>query len=74
MILTDAPVGIPLVVRDFSGGKRLSSHLADLGLTPGVEIQLLHGSSAGPVLLQLGENKLALGRGAASKIEVEYSI
>ena len=74
MFLTDAPEGIPLILCGNSGGKRINKYLSGLGLASGIEVELMRGSAAGPVVLRVGENKLVLGRGIASKIEVEYKI
>ncbi len=55
-----------------NGGKMLNKRLADLGLTPGVEIQILRKTFfAGPVQVEVFGSRLVLGRGLASKIIVE---
>ncbi len=50
-------------------GRRLSQRLAELGLTPGVTIQVLH-VNGGPMLIGVRGARLALGRGMAEKIVV----
>lgn len=49
----------------------LSRRLAELGLTPGVEFDVLQ-DGGGPVLIAVRDSRLALGRSAASRILVEY--
>ena len=50
-------------------GRRLSRRLAELGLTPGVTIQVLH-VNGGPILIAVRGARLALGKGMAEKIMV----
>ena len=50
-------------------GRRLAQRLAELGLTPGVKIQVLH-VNGGPILIGVRGARLALGRGMAEKILV----
>ncbi len=53
------------------GGQRIRKRLADLGLTPGTLIRVLH-SAGGPLILAFKDDaRLALGRGMAHKIQVE---
>ncbi len=53
------------------GGHRLIHRLSELGLIPGVEIEVLHRNSGGPILLAVRDTRLALGRGMADKVWVE---
>ena len=50
-------------------GKKLTHRLTELGLTPGVEILLVH-DSGGPLLLSVRDSRVALGRGMAGKLHV----
>ncbi len=50
-------------------GRRLARRLAELGLTPGVSIQVLH-VNGGPILIAVRGARLALGKGMAEKILV----
>lgn len=50
-------------------GRRLARRLAELGLTPGVAIQVLH-VNGGPLLIAVRGARLALGKGMAEKIMV----
>lgn len=51
-------------------GRKLAQRLAELGLTPGVEIRVLH-VNGGPILIGVRGARLALGRGMAEKIQVK---
>ena len=53
-----------------AAGKVLSRRLAELGLTPGVQLEILQ-DQGGPLLLAVRDSRLALGRGMAHKIIVE---
>ncbi|NOH12172.1 MAG: ferrous iron transport protein A [Chloroflexi bacterium] len=50
-------------------GKRLNYRLAELGLTPGVEITVLR-DTGGPMLLCFRDCRLAIGKGIANKMQV----
>jgi Fe2+ transport system protein FeoA len=53
-----------------AAGKVLSRRLAEMGLTPGVQLEVLQ-DQGGPLLLAVRDSRLALGRGMAHKIFVE---
>jgi ferrous iron transport protein A len=42
----------------------------DMGITPGTKITVLQAQSVGPILLEVRDSKLALGRGMASCVIV----
>lgn len=50
-------------------GRRLRRRLAELGLTPGVEMTVLQ-NAGGPVLVCVRNSRLALGREMAHKLDV----
>ena len=52
-------------------GRRLVRRLADLGLTPGVEVTVCRAS--GPIIVLLHRCRIVLGRGAARTIIVELT-
>jgi len=55
-----------------AGGKKAAKRLADLGLSPGIEIKVLRKALfSGPVQIEFCGSKLVLGCGLASKIFVE---
>jgi Fe2+ transport system protein FeoA len=53
-----------------AAGPMLTRRLAELGLTPGVQFEILQ-DQGGPLLLAVRDSRLALGRGMAHKIFVE---
>jgi ferrous iron transport protein A len=52
-------------------GWGLQRRLADMGLTPGVQIRVMNSQTPGPVLIDLRGSRVALGRGVAQKILVK---
>lgn len=55
------------------GGHFLKKRLADLGLNAGEEIFVIQADCHGPMILEIRDSRLALGRGVAHKILVEPS-
>ncbi len=51
-------------------GWGLQRRLADLGLTPGVQIRVINSQRPGPVVIDIRGSRLALGYGIAHKIMV----
>ncbi len=67
--LEDEQTGIIITIL---GGVKASKRLADLGLTPGTEITVIGRTLfSGPIQIEVSGSKLALGKGLASKIQVE---
>jgi len=55
-----------------NGGHTVRQRLADLGLTPGTTLRVVHANVRGPLILAFkNDARLALGRGMAHKIQVE---
>ena len=52
-------------------GLELTSRLTSLGLTPGVEVQVLQNHGRGPIIINVRGTHVALGRGEAEKLMVE---
>jgi len=52
-------------------GWGLQRRLADLGLTPGVEIRVISSGRPGQVVLEVRGSRLALGHGVSGKIMVD---
>ncbi len=53
-----------------NGGRAMCSHLAAMGLIPGVEVEVKRNSPGGPFILGLRGGQLIIGRGMAQKILV----
>ena len=52
-------------------GFGLKKRLADMGLSPGVTLRVIHSQMRGPVIIDLRGSRLALGRGMAQRILVQ---
>ena len=57
------------IVESVSGGERLASRLASMGLLPGIKVKVLR-NTGGSVILLASETRMALGKGEASNISV----
>lgn len=53
------------------GGHQVVHRLSELGLTPGVELEVLQRNGGGPLLLAVRDTRLAIGRGMADRVLVE---
>jgi len=62
------PGGV-VTVMAVNAGHGLVRRLADMGLYPGVSLRVIQGHP-GPLIIQVGASRLALGRGVASKVMV----
>ena len=58
-------------VSGIRAGWGLQRRLADMGLTPGVEIRVMNSCGRGPLVLDLRGSRLCLGHGVAQKIIVQ---
>lgn len=67
--LTKAAIGEPFRLVSMEGGRGLQRRLAELGLTPGVNLRVLQ-DCGGPLLIAIRNSRIALGRGMAKKITV----
>jgi len=60
------------IVIGVESGERMISRLEALGVYQGIEIMLISSQfMRGPVTIQAGRTKIALGRGMAEKIKVK---
>ena len=71
MPLTLVSSGSRVKLVGFTGGRRIRARLAELGLIPGTEIDVINNSLRGPFLIGVKGSRLVLGRGIAMKIVVE---
>ena len=65
-----AKSGKKLKISSIGGGDQTRSHLANLGLFPDEEVQILSHSKSGPLLVMVKGCRLALGRDLSRKIMV----
>ncbi len=69
--LSLAQEGATLRIVSFDCGRGLCARLRSMGLRTGVEFKLLKCAGPGPLVVAVGNGRLALGRGMADKIAVE---
>lgn len=70
MPLTMTNSGCKVRLVSVTGGRAMCSHLAALGLIPGVELEVKRNSPGGPFVLGIKGSQLVIGRGMAQKILV----
>ncbi len=70
MPLSAVQPGTPVRIVDIQAGRHMQGRLAAMGLIPGVELHVLRNTPNGPFLLSVMGSRLMLGRGMASKINV----
>ncbi len=58
------------VVVDLRGGPNFRSRLYAMGLAPGAIVRVLENYPRGPIILDVGGTRLALGKGMASRVFV----
>ncbi len=68
--LSELVPGESAVVVDITGGSSLRSKLYAMGLAPGVIIRVLEKYQLGPVIIEAGGTRLAVGKGMSAKILV----
>jgi len=72
MLLLDAPKNKKVRIIDYRGGRGVGYKLRQLGLCPGREVKILrYAPMGGPVMIDAEGRSIALGRGIASRVEVE---
>mgnify|MGYP006284397911 FL=1 len=69
-LLTGVPAGRTVRVAGVNGGYRLLDRLSALGVVPGAAARILRNPRCGPLLLQVHDTRVALGRGQAAKVRV----
>jgi len=62
--------GETAVIHDFVAGHTLVSRLSALGFTPGANVTMIQNYGHGPVIVNVRDTRIALGRGEAAKIRV----
>lgn len=59
------------IVRQLAGGRGFLSRLAALGFTLGAEVTMVQNFGRGPLIVNIRDTRIALGRGEAAKVLVE---
>ncbi|POZ93426.1 FeoA family protein [Petrotoga halophila] len=70
MYLIELHNGDKAIVKRINGGTNLTRRLLQMGVIPGVEIKVIRNNKYGPMILEIFGNKVMIGRGMASAIEV----
>lgn len=71
MSLLSIRKGQSVILRDIDWGVKLKRKLQEMGLTPGVKINMIQRPAFGPCVVEVRGTRLALGRGIVSKIFVD---
>ncbi len=58
------------IVVNLQGGPNFRSRLYAMGLAPGATVRVVNVYNPGPIVVEVGGTRLALGRGMASKVFV----
>ena len=74
--LTFLTTGQKAAVKEIASGRNLRHRLNELGFVRGTEVQVIRNDGCGPLIVSLGNglgnSRLAIGRGAAHKVMVEW--
>jgi len=57
-------------VVEIRAGRGLTRRLIAMGIAPGTKVRVLKSSGPGPILVEVGQTRIALGRGVAMKVLV----
>jgi len=68
--LANLQAGACAVVISLRGNERRSQRLAELGMTPGVQVDVVRAAPGQPMLLRVRRTLLALDRGSAADVLV----
>ncbi len=71
MVLSMIDSGEEVTLIDIRGGRGVRSKLYSMGLVPGVNLRILSRNGSGPLMIEVKDSRLAIGRGIAEKIIVE---
>jgi Fe2+ transport system protein FeoA len=71
MPLSSIHEGRRAILKKITGGRQLRGRLAALGLLPGTELEVVQNSGHGPFVVSVRGSRIVIGRGMASRIEVE---
>jgi len=61
------------IIHSLKGGHGFKSRLSVLGFTPGTEVRMIQNFGHGPVIVEIKDTNIALGRGEAMKVIIEES-
>lgn len=67
--LVSTPKNATVTIRRIFAGRHAREYLADLGVLEGEHVKVIK-NDFGPIIIEVKNTRIALGRGLASKIEV----
>ena len=70
--LVMAARGEKVKVVALNGGRQIQKRLTDMGITPGVCLQVINNNPSGPFIVAMQESRLALGAGIAQNVLVTH--
>ena len=70
ILLTKAALRKKLKIVQLLGGPEATARLLEMGLVRGTHLKVIKNDAFGPLILAIGHNRLAIGRGLAEKIQV----
>jgi len=70
-MLSDIKEGELVTLVRIQGGNRVTKRLTELGLTPGIKIKVITNHGRGPVIIEVRDYHLCIGRGESLKVIVE---
>ncbi len=70
MTLAELHNGEQATVYALQGGHGFIGRMAALGFTPGSTVQMVRNSGSGPIIVQVLDTQIALGRGQAAHVQV----
>lgn len=74
MLLSEAGCDSLWLIRTVEAGMRLFNRLASMGICEGTVIKVIRNNPGGPVIIETGGSRFAIGRGMAIKIVVEKAV
>lgn len=69
--LIDLKTGTRAIIRQLRGGREFSSRMAGLGFSPSAEVIVIQNHFHGPIIVEVRETRVALGRVEAGKVLIE---
>ena len=69
--LSDLETGTHGLVSRLHGGREFAGRMTGLGFTPGVKVLVIQNYGRGPIIVEVRETRVALGRGEAAKVLVK---
>ena len=73
MRLSQVEVGNKVHLEGIDAGRGLQARLAAMGLTPGVQIEVVRNAGFGPFIIAVKDTRLVLGRGMADKVLIRQA-